>query len=160
MPIILEKNLWVIVEINKVKRKDINMLPVGLGNTWNKNPLNPAPKSNRTTDEIPVLPLVKTWRWRLKLRLPWFYPPNNFFLINDWVTVCGSLCKTVEICFRLLSYITLFISMTVLCGIDNIPWIIPVISHIQIIDIMWNIVDPTKHCYGFEKCYVILIEVH
>ena len=43
----------------------------------------------------------------------------------------------------------LFISMTLLCGTDNIPH-----NQTEPGDIMQNIVSPTEHCYGYEYCYV------
>jgi hypothetical protein len=47
-------------------------------------------------------------------------------------------------------------------GIDNIPCIIPIDSPHSICmweiseNTIWNIVSPTKHCYAYEQCYVIL----
>jgi hypothetical protein len=37
-----------------------------------------------------------------------------------------------------LPLITLFNSIKIFCGVDNIPQ---------------NIVSPTEHCYGYEECY-------
>jgi hypothetical protein len=45
--------------------------------------------------------------------------------------------------------ITLFISIKVLCGSDNIIWNIPHI-HNEYGIILQNIVSFIEHCYGFE----------
>ena len=49
--------------------------------------------------------------------------------------------------------ITLLRSVTMFCGTDNIPQNNQSECGGICRDIMWNTINPTKHCYGFEYCY-------
>jgi hypothetical protein len=105
------------------------------------------------------------WESHNQYWVKWTQNNPSISLRVDWVPgiklhvrcPLKTLCKTL-ICLFMInvgsSFINLFKSMTMLCVIDNIIW--NVLMHFRDLDwvweiyrnILWNIVSPTKQCYG------------
>ena len=95
-------------------------------------------------------------KYHMTLNITFSVGLASWSLIVASIDMCSKqflLCYSLLQFFFLLkkqisnSYIRIFISKTMLCGIDNIQHNIPTFM-LYMGNVMHNIVSPTQHCYG------------